>query len=261
MADTIPSLETVRARIDAVDDAILRLLNERIGLAEEISAAKRAEPVVGPTIRPTRETQVVRRLLALPGRKVPDGITVRLWREIMADGLSRQGPFFLTAFGGRDPARIAELARLRFGDGVLLRMVDAPEAAIAAARTQGGVSILPLEGAAPWARLLAQPSLRVFGVLPCLRAWGPPTALALSEAPVEPIGGEQTLWVSDAPGPASRTIEALSVLGLAAEVLAEGGGVRLYALAGFVQAEDERLKSAPGRLTGVIGTAPLPFDL
>jgi hypothetical protein len=35
----------------------------------------------------------------------------------------------------------------------------------------------------------------------------------------------------------------------------------LFALAGYVQPGDERLTRAPGRLHGVIGAAPLPFDL
>ena len=35
----------------------------------------------------------------------------------------------------------------------------------------------------------------------------------------------------------------------------------LFALSGFYQKDDERLARGPGRLTGVIGAAPAPFDV
>ena len=147
---------------------------------------------------------------------------------------------------------------MRFGAAPPMRMVDTPEAAIDAAGALGGVGVVPLDGAAPWARLLARPRLRVFAILPCLAAWGRPEALAFAEVGVEPSGWDQTLWATDASGDVEG---ALSVLGLAAAPLAEASGLRLFSLPGYVQADDERLKRAPGRLSGVIGAAPLPFDL
>ena len=55
--------------------------------------------------------------------------------------------------------------------------------------------------------------------------------------------------------------QALGRDGVAADPLAEAGGLKLFALAGFYQPEDERLARAPGSLTGVIGAAPAPFDV
>ena len=55
--------------------------------------------------------------------------------------------------------------------------------------------------------------------------------------------------------------EALSRDGVAADLVAEAGGLKLFALAGYYQREDERLARAPGRLTGVIGAAPAPLDV
>ena len=261
MAKPTLSLDEVRARIDAVDGELLRLLDERAGLANAVAAAKRAAnpnatAVFG--LRPARETQVIRRLLDRPHPGASTSLIVRLWRELMAESLKLQGPFQIAVFGGRDPARMAELARLRFGAGPQMSMVDTAEAAIAAAGRLGGVGVLPLEGGAPWAKLLARPKLRAFAVLPCLAAWGRAQAIAVAEVEVEPSGWDQTLWVTDAAGDVEG---ALSKIGLAAAPLAEAAGVRLFSLPGYVQAEDERLKQAPGRLSGVIGAAPLPFDL
>lgn len=263
MTDQPLSLDEVRVRIDRVDAELLRLIDERAGLARAVAAAKAAasggKPGFG--LHPARETQVIRRLLARPHQSASPSLIVRLWRELMADSLRTQGPFAVTVFGGRDPARLAELARMRFGAAPTLSMADTPEAAIAAAKRLGGVAVLPIDGAAPWARLLAEPGLRAFAVLPCLLAWGPPAAIAVAAVPMEPSGSDQTLWITDASGSTGAIVQALGALGLAAAPLAEGGGLRLFSLPGFVQPNDERLTRAPGRLTGVIGAAPTPFDL
>jgi chorismate mutase len=258
-------LDAVRARIDAVDAELLRLIDERAGLAAQVAAAKRAEANGAPLgfgLRPAREAQVVRRLLSQPRQAATPALVIRIWRELMAESLALQGPFRLVAWGGRDPARTAELARLRFGAAPPLTMLAKPEDALKAARESGVVAILPLEpGSAWWGRMLAEPTLRVFAVVPCLSVWGAPAALAVAAVAVEPSGGDQTLWVTDAPGPAETIEAALADCGLVGDILAEAGGLKLFALLGYVQPDDARLASAPGRLKGVIGAAPPPFDM
>jgi hypothetical protein len=101
----------------------------------------------------------------------------------------------------------------------------------------------------------------VFAALPCLAAWGPTGALAVAEVEVEPTGGDETFWVTDAARPAASIEEALGRDGVAARLLAEAGGLKLFGLAGFYMDGDERLSRAPGSLTGVIGAAPAPFDV
>ncbi|HEX4095760.1 MAG TPA: chorismate mutase, partial [Caulobacteraceae bacterium] len=213
-------------------------------------------------LRPAREAQVLRGLLARP-RKAADAATVvRIWRELMAESLRLQGPFHLTAWGGPDLARAVELARLRFGVAAALTYARTPEETIAAARAPGGVGILMLSSQTPWwARLLAEPKVKVFAALPCLKAWGPMSALAVAEVPIEPSGSDETFWVTDAEGPAEKIIETLSRDGVAACQLQAAGGLRLFKLAGFYRADDQRLARAPGRLMGVIGAAPTPLDM
>ena len=103
--------------------------------------------------------------------------------------------------------------------------------------------------------------MKVFAALPCLAAWGPMSALAVAAVDVEPTGDDRTFWVTDAPGPASTIEEALGRDGVAAELLAETGGLKLFVLAGFYQRGDERLARAPGSLSGIIGAAPAPLDV
>lgn len=258
-----PSLDDVRARIDAIDAELLRLVDERAGIARTVADAKRAAgdgDKFG--LRPVREAQLLRRLLASPRKAASDSLTVRVWRELIADSLATQGPFHLSVWGGPDPARTVELARDRFGGAPPLARAQRPEDALAAARTRGGVAVLAVAGDQPWwGRLLAEPTLSVFASLPCLAAWGPLSALAVGEIAVEPTGSDETFWVTDAAQPAAAIEEAMSRDGVAGRMVAQAGGLKLFALAGYYQRDDERLARAPGRLTGVIGAAPLPLDL
>jgi chorismate mutase len=258
-----PSLDAVRARIDAVDAELLRLVDERAGLAHAAGEAKRAAGGSGKFgLRPGRETLLLRKLLATPRQSAGAQLTVRLWREFISDSLAQQGPFHLAVWGGPDPARVVELARARFGAAPPLNRFAKPEAALAEAKTPGGVAILALtHDSAWWGRLLAEPRLAVFASLPCLLTAGAQAALAVGEVEVEPTGGDETYWVTDAAESAARIEMDLARDGVAARLIVETGGLKLFGLAGFYQRDDARLARAPGRLSGVIGAAPTPLDL
>ncbi len=166
----------------------------------------------------------------------------------------------LAVWGGKNLSRTAEVATLRFGVAPALKVVATPEEALAAAKTPGGVAIIALEpGERWWGRLLAEPKLKIFAAMPCLAAMGPLSAFAVGEVEVEPSGLDETYWVTDAPGSAKAVEAQLAELGVAARALQEAGGLKLFGLPGYFQPDDERLKQAPGRLTGVIGAAPQPF--
>ncbi len=258
-----PSLDEVRQRIDAIDADLLRLVDERAGLASVVKQAKAAAGDDGRFgLRPGREALLLRKLIAGPRANASAPLIVRIWRELIGDSLAVQGPFHISVWGGRDPVRVVELSRCRFGAAPPLTAATKPEDAIAAARTPWGVGVCALTADnAWWGRLLAEPKLRVFAALPCLAAWGPLAALAVAEVDVEPTGDDRTFWVTDASQSATAVEDALSRDGVAATLLVETGGLKLFVLAGFYQAEDPRLARAPGRLSGVIGAAPAPLDV
>lgn len=258
----LPSLDEVRARIDAIDEQVLSLVAERAALSAVVTRAKRAAGDTGFGLRPAREAQILRRLLIAKQPQVSFELVVALWRQIMADSLARQGPFHISLWGGKNPYRTIELTRIRFGAGVAVRPAPRPEDALSAAKSAGGVAVLALASDSPWwGRLLAEPKLNVFASLPCLRRWGPATALAVAQVEVEPSGRDETFWVTDSAQSAPAIIEELGRIGFAAEMLANAGGLKLFTLAGFVQREDPRLQQAPGELKGVIGAASMPFDV
>ena len=79
MTRTLPQL---RDQIDALDKALLNLLNQRAALALEVGEIKRVE---GSTVfRPEREAQVIRNLQeSNPGPIKADAIA-HVWREVMS---------------------------------------------------------------------------------------------------------------------------------------------------------------------------------
>ena len=214
---------------------------------------------VAPELRPDQDAIALRAILRARTAASP-ALVLRIWRELTGEALARGAGLRLAVWGGRQPGRAVELARQRFGAAPPLQIAETPEAALAVARQTGGLAVLALEGVW-WAKLLAEPRLRVFAALPELRAGGGAGALAVGDVPLEPSGGDETFWVTDAAGPTAAIEAALASDGVAAEKLMEAGGLKLYSLAGYFQRDDERLARAPGRLTGVIGAAPQPFDL
>lgn len=140
--------------------------------------------------------------------------------------------------------------------GLVARIAAKPEAALTAARGDGRALMDLTAASAWWGRLLAEPELRVVAALPDNGA-GRPRALMVQRTPSGPTGDDRTFWVTDSPLTPGRIVAALEAAGLTADPLIEAGGLKLFALAGYVQATDGRLSEAPGSLKGVIGAAPV----
>ncbi len=201
--------------------------------------------------------------IAAGPRPTPDADALAL-RELLI-GVSPAGTATVRALLGRIDAATGAplvvwgsasqtLAADRFG--LTARTVAEPEQALAAVR-DGARALMDLTPGKPWwGRLLAEPALRVVAALPDDRN-GLPRALVVQQARPGPTGDDRTFWVTDSTAPDARIIEALGAAGLAASPLIAAGGLKLFMLAGYVQAEDGRLPSAPGSLSGVIGAAPL----
>jgi chorismate mutase/prephenate dehydratase len=93
------ALLAVRARIDAVDERIQRLLNERAQLARRVAAAKSGASGATAFYRPEREAQVLRAVRARNRGPLRDEEVVRLFREIMSACLAQQEPLKVAYLG------------------------------------------------------------------------------------------------------------------------------------------------------------------
>jgi chorismate mutase / prephenate dehydratase len=73
-------LKQLRARIDTLDDELLKLLSERARMAQEVGRAKNGEMIY----RPEREAQIVRRLTDANPGPLEGEVVECLFREIMS---------------------------------------------------------------------------------------------------------------------------------------------------------------------------------
>ena len=264
------SLADLRTEIDALDAELLRLIDARAALGKAIGEAKAREE--GATVnassllRPDREAMLIRKLIKMPRQAASEAVVVRIWRELISENLRIQGTgrqgeggggLHLNLSTGEHSQEVLVWARERFGFAPSYGYVNDPTAAIAAARDVRHISVLSLDprGGAWWARLLAEPRVRIIAALPEMSK-ARPHAVALAAIAPEPTGDDITFWVSDSAERENKIIETLGQRGFAAEWLCTAQGLKLFGLSGYVQENDARLGGALGSLSGIIGAAP-----
>lgn len=109
------ALQPLRARIDALDDNLLDLLNQRAAVARAVGHLK-AEHGIPHAYAPVREQAVLARLVAAnPGPFPPEGIRA-VFQEVMSACLSLEQPLRV-AFLGPEGTVCHQAARQRFGLG------------------------------------------------------------------------------------------------------------------------------------------------
>jgi chorismate mutase/prephenate dehydratase len=92
-------LEEVRAHIDAVDEKIHGLINERARLAQLVGISKTHDGRTVDFYRPEREAQVLRAARARNAGPLRDEEVLRLFREIMSACLAQQEPLKVAFLG------------------------------------------------------------------------------------------------------------------------------------------------------------------
>lgn len=93
-------LAQIRERIDAVDERIHALLNERAELAQKVGQSKNAEGMTTAEFyKPEREAQVLRKALERNRGPLRNEEVVRLFREIMSACLAQQEPLKIAFLG------------------------------------------------------------------------------------------------------------------------------------------------------------------
>ena len=134
-------LDAVRAQIDAIDDALLDLIENRLAISAAVAASKNEADNGHLWLNPRREAAIIARLSGQAAKARPDLIE-RIWRELMGASLQAQRRTEIVV-----PAaaleRLAPLLRSRFGSAAPLRAAADAEAALAAAAEGQVVAILP----------------------------------------------------------------------------------------------------------------------
>lgn len=109
------ALEDLRTRIDGIDEAIVRLLNERYSLVKQIGEWKRQ--TAGAAYVPERESQLLKRLCALNEGPMQDDTLRAIYREIMSGALALEQPVKV-AFLGPVATFTHQAALGKFGNSV-----------------------------------------------------------------------------------------------------------------------------------------------
>lgn len=105
-----PDLTELRARIDALDQGILSLLNQRALVAEQVGAFKRMEGSV--FFRPERVTQVIDNVQQANRGPLKGEHLAAIWREIMSACLALEAPQRVAYLG--PSGTFSEEAALRY---------------------------------------------------------------------------------------------------------------------------------------------------
>lgn len=254
-------LDGLRAKIDAIDDALLDLLVHRADVSVAIAKVKQGSEAGSKTsaFRPAREALILRRLLARRRGHLPATVVVRIWREIIAASLHAQDNFSVHACADERQRGFLDLAHAYFGAQTPVRAHARASLVVTACNEEpNAIGIVPLpqaeEPGLPWWGRLApagQPGPRIIAKLPFLADEddSQTNGLAIAAVEQEPTGDDTTfLRVETAPGLSRGTLNAMiNDAGFETRFVsagrAAGGGNSLVLLAaqGFVAADDPRL--------------------
>lgn len=119
-------LQTIRDRIDVLDEQIQALIAERARCAQQIAGLKQAAGDTSDFYRPEREAQVLRRVIQRNQGPLSDEDITRLFREIMSTCLALEQPLRI-AFLGPEGTFTQAAALKHFGlwlKTVPLRAID-----------------------------------------------------------------------------------------------------------------------------------------
>ncbi|VAW77161.1 Chorismate mutase I / Prephenate dehydratase [hydrothermal vent metagenome] len=118
------TLEQLRERIDALDEQLQSLLNERADCAQQVAEAKRDGDADTVFYRPEREAEVLRRVRERNQGPLSDDEIARLFREVMSACLALEQPMTI-AYLGPEGTFTQAAALKHFGHSVQLKALSA----------------------------------------------------------------------------------------------------------------------------------------
>ena len=130
----------IRDAIDETDDAILRLIQQRLGLAKEMADAKHEKASRSP-LRPLREIAILERLKSQACSTEATLIEI-VWRELIGHGRQAQGRMKLLLFTQGDAALLEECARRHFGTAIEAEWANSAEAALQSTLQEAVIAVV-----------------------------------------------------------------------------------------------------------------------
>lgn len=197
-------LATFRSQIDGIDDQIIALLKERIGIVNRVGALKHnAKPGECP-IRPGREAEMVRRIVEeFKDSDFPPAAAASIWRTIIGASTSVEAPLTISAFTPDRDKDYYWLAREYFSVAApITRQPQVRRVIGDVIDGKAAVGIIPMPHSADtaswWTNLLEQGDMpKIFARIPFVHAETPgrdfPSALAIARIMPEASGNDHSL--------------------------------------------------------------------
>jgi len=204
------SLEELRHDIDQIDDSIQELLWQRTAVVERIRAFKHKQRAFqrGGFFRPSREHEVLRRLINRHRGRFPKSALVQIWRAIIAAHLAHQENFSLSVYRPKSKDGCLDLAREQYGPAVPMT----PESSmmtilkqVSGCRVSAGVVPVPRKKEDSWWRHLTErfSSLQIVAGLPFAdfqNSNEKVQALIIAPIAAEPTGKDRSFLVVESSG-------------------------------------------------------------
>lgn len=166
--DLHAQLAPLRARIDALDEQILDLLNRRARAALEVGDIKKSFDVGGPVLKPEREALVIRRLQRMNPGPLPQDAVGAIWGQVISACRGLES-VLTVAFLGPQGTFSEQAAHEHFGHAIVCLRCESFDEVFRAVETgQADVGIVPVENSTEGAvnrslDLLLNSSLKVLG--------------------------------------------------------------------------------------------------
>ena len=141
MTDDKSKLQALRDEIDEIDRNLHELIMRRTQVVEGVRAAKDGSKAM---IRPSREAEIIYRLMTEHKGGFPKRELARIWRELIVATLSFEGPFSVAVFEGENDTGYWDLARDQYGTFTSLVRHSSARAVVEAVRKQNAtLGVLP----------------------------------------------------------------------------------------------------------------------
>jgi len=164
------ALADYRAHIDRIDMVLHDLLRERADVIDHVRKLKGKQHIY---IRPGREAQMLRGLVGRPQGKLPEGLVVRLWREMISAFTLMEGSLKVAVTVPAKGPDLWDLSRDFYGSFTPLMEMPSASAAIKAVQAEKAtIAVVPFPQATDkdvWWPLLAGDKknvLTVFATIP-----------------------------------------------------------------------------------------------
>lgn len=259
-----------RAEIDHIDDALHDLIMRRAEVVLQIAATKSsmagnaAAPLLA--IRPGREAQIMRRLIARHSGVLPAAAIARIWRELIAAKIGMQGPFEVAVYGSSESLAMWDVARSHFGSVTPTSLYPSTAQVLSrVAESKGVIGVLPTPGISgpdgDWWPALAHATIsdgadsgvRIIARLPFVRmaARPEPEMVAVATCDREATGDDRSYLLLFCHNEMSRAAvrRLLIEYGIDAEPVDTGKfdkRLMLFDAAGYITEDDPRLARALG---------------